>query len=160
MLLLFEREGELFICLIKRPLTMTHHAGQIAFPGGRLDPGETVLETALRETHEEIGVPPDQIEILGSLTELFIDVSGYIVQPFVGWLKEEPRFCINESEVEKLILFPLMKYRNAFEETELETATGRLSVPSINYQGEIIWGATAMILSEFYDALEEGATPE
>ena len=160
MLLLFEEKGELFICLIKRPLTMTHHAGQIAFPGGRIDPGETVLETALRETWEEIGIPPEEIEVLGSLTELFIDVSGYLIQPFVGWLKEKPCFKLNKSEVEKLILFPLLRFRNSFEETVLVTITGRLSVPCIKYDGDLIWGATAMILSEFYDALEEGSTLE
>lgn len=160
MLLLYEENEELLICLIKRPLSMTHHAGQVAFPGGRIDPGETELETALRETWEEIGISPEKIEVLGSLTELFIDVSGYIIQPFVGWLKEKPCFILNEAEVEKIILFPLLKFRDALEETELETASGKLSVPCFIFEGEIIWGATAMILTEFLDALEEGTIQE
>src|SRR5690606_20800820 len=138
MLLLFEENGELLICLIKRPLSMTHHAGQVAFPGGRIDPGETELETALRETWEEIGIPPENIEVLGSLSELFVDVSGYLIQPFVGWLKEKTNFILNAAEVEKIILFPLLKFRNAFENTELETATGRLIVPCFKFEGEII----------------------
>ena len=155
LLLLFEKNDELLICLIKRPLNMKHHAGQIAFPGGRIDPGETALETALRETWEEIGIAPDNIEVLGSLSELFVDVSGYLIQPFVGWLRGKPFFVLNKAEVEKIIFFPLLKFRNALEETELDTVSGRLSVPCFKYEGEVIWGATAMILSEFYDALDE-----
>ncbi len=134
---------------------MKYHAGQVAFPGGRIEPGETAMETALRETHEEIGIKPEKIEILGALSELFVDVSGFLIRPFVGWLKEKPRFSINEAEVEKIILFPLLKYRDALEETELETVSGVLRVPCFRFEGEIIWGATAMILSEFFDAMED-----
>ncbi|MFW6290430.1 MAG: NUDIX hydrolase [Mariniphaga sp.] len=160
LLLLFEENHELFICLIKRPVTMKHHAGQVAYPGGRIEPGETALETALRETWEEIGVTPEKIEVLGSLSELFVDVSGFLIQPFVGWLKERPRFTINPAEVEKVILFPLLKYKDNLEETELETVSGKLRVPCFHFEGEVIWGATAMILAEFFDAMEESATPE
>ncbi|RIH63772.1 CoA pyrophosphatase [Mariniphaga sediminis] len=155
LLLLFSENEELIICLIKRPVTMKYHAGQVAFPGGRIEPGETAMETALRETHEEIGIKPERIEILGALSELFVDVSGFLIRPFVGWLKEKPRFSINEAEVEKIILFPLLKYRDALEETELETVSGVLRVPCFRFEGEIIWGATAMILSEFFDAMED-----
>ena len=154
MLLLFQENDELFVCLIKRPATMKHHAGQLAFPGGRIEPGETAMETALRETQEEIGVDPEKIQILGALSELFLNVSGYIIYPFVGWLKEKPRFLTNKAEVEKTILFPLLRYQNANEETELETVSGKMSVPCFHFEGEVIWGATSMILSEFYDLLE------
>lgn len=155
LLLLYEQNHELFICLIKRPSTMKHHAGQVAFPGGRLEQGETALETALRETWEEIGVGPESIEILGSLSELFVDVSGFLIQPFVGWLTEKPVFAINAAEVEKTILFPLVQYKDKLEETELETVSGKLKVPCFHFEGEVIWGATAMILAEFYDVLNE-----
>jgi 8-oxo-dGTP pyrophosphatase MutT (NUDIX family) len=160
LLLLFAEKDELFICLIKRPAFMKHHAGQVAFPGGRIDPGETALETALRETWEEIGLIPESIEILGALSELFVDVSGFLIQPFVGWMKDKPRFSINPAEVEKLILFPLFKYKDKLEETELETVSGKLKVPCFHFEGEVIWGATAMILAEFFDAMEEDATRE
>lgn len=134
---------------------MKHHAGQVALPGGRHEPGETPLETALRETWEEIGITADKIEIMGSLSELFVDVSGFLIHPFVGWLEEKPIFKTNPAEVEKTILFPLLKFMNNLEETELETVSGKLKVPCFHFEGEIIWGATAMILSEFYDALED-----
>src|SRR5690606_4371434 len=119
------------------------------------EPGETSLETALRETWEEIGVTPEKIQILGSLSVLFVDVSGFLIQPFVGWLRAEPVLILNEAEVEKILLFPLLQYKDKLEETELETVSGKLKVPCFHFEGEIIWGATAMILAEFYDAMED-----
>lgn len=132
---------------------MKHHAGQIALPGGRIEAGETALETALRETWEEIGITVDQIEILGTLSDFYVEVSRFQIHPFVGWLNQKPNFIINSDEVEKTILFPLRNFKNHFEEAELETLSGRIKVPCIRFDGEIIWGATAMILSEFADVL-------
>lgn len=134
---------------------MKHHGGQVALPGGQVEQGETALETALRETWEEIGVPPQKVEILGTLSELYVGVSGFLVRPFVGWLKENPSFSLNPGEVEKTILYPLMNYKNSFDQAEMNTPSGKIQVPCIRYNGEIIWGATAMILSEFYDIMEE-----
>lgn len=155
MLLIFQENDVWYVCLIKRPVTMKHHAGQIAFPGGQIEPGETPLQAALRETREEIGIVPGDIEVLGSLSELFIDVSGFIIHPFVGWLKVTPRFVINKAEVDKILRFPLLKYKNSLGETELVTASGRLKVPCLHFEDEIIWGASSMILSEFIDVLED-----
>lgn len=132
---------------------MKHHAGQIALPGGRIEKGETALETALRETWEEIGITSDQIVILGSLSEIYVQVSRFQIHPFVGWLDKKPEFVINENEVEKTISFPLKLTTNSFEEVELETLTGTLKVPCFRFEDEIIWGATAMILSELKDIL-------
>jgi 8-oxo-dGTP pyrophosphatase MutT (NUDIX family) len=151
--LLYIDNQELNVCLIKRPSHMKHHAGQIALPGGRIEKGETALETALRETWEEIGITPGQIEIIGSLSELYVQVSQFHIHPFVGWIDKKPEFVINKNEVEKTISFPLRLITNSFEEVELETFTGKLKVPCIRFEDEIIWGATAMILSEFYDVL-------
>ncbi len=132
---------------------MKHHAGQIALPGGKIEEGETALETALRETWEEIGLNRDQIKILGSLSALYVEVSRFQIHPFVGWLDKKPGFVINKNEVEKTISFPLKSMKNTFDEVELETFTGKLNVPCIWFEGEIIWGATAMILSELADVL-------
>jgi 8-oxo-dGTP pyrophosphatase MutT (NUDIX family) len=154
LLLLFIEDNELKACLIKRPEHMKHHAGQIALPGGRIEKGETALETALRETLEEIGIKQGEIEILGSLSELYVQVSRFQIHPFVGWLNKKPEFKINKNEVEKIIPFPLKNMKNAFNEVELNTVSGRLKVPCVQFEGEIIWGATAMILSEFGDVLE------
>jgi len=153
LLLLFVEDSELKACLIKRPEHMKHHAGQIALPGGRIEKGETALETALRETSEEIGISSDQIEILGSLSELYVQVSRFQIHPFVGWLDKKPNFEINKNEVEKTISFPVKLIENSFEEVELNTFSGKLKVPCVQFEGEILWGATAMILSEFRDVL-------
>lgn len=155
LLLLFIENNELNAILIKRPEHMKHHGGQIALPGGRIEKGETPLETALRETWEEIGISPDQIEILGSLSTLYVQVSRFQIHPFVGWIGKNPEFVINKNEVEKTISFPVKLIKNTFDEVELNTISGRLKVPCIQFEGEIIWGATAMILSEFCDVLQQ-----
>lgn len=160
LLLIFPEENELYICLIKRPSNMTHHANQIAFPGGKIEAGESPLETAFRETKEEIGINPEKIEILGTLSDLFVDVSGFLIHPFVGWTNKRPDFIINQAEVQKIVLFPFFKFRNNLEEAELETFSGILKIPCFHFDGEIIWGATAMILSELLDAIENHLTPE
>lgn len=160
LLLLFVENNELTACLIKRPAHMKHHAGQIALPGGRMEAGETALETALRETKEEIGITSDEIEILGTLTELYVEVSRFQIHPFVGWLKQKPVFKIDPNEVEKAILFPLLHFKSKSVEVELETITGKLKVPCIRFKNEIIWGATAMILAEFVDLLTEYPTSQ
>ena len=152
--LLFEDNRDLFVCLIKRPDHMKYHPGQIAMPGGRIEKNETALQTALRETEEEIGIQANKIEILGQLSELYVNVSRFLIHPIVGWMDEKPKFKINKNEVEKLVLFPLLKFKNCFEQAELETISGKLKVPCILFGKEIIWGATAMILTEFYDILD------
>ena len=151
LMLLFPDNGEIKMCLIKRPVHMKHHAGQIAFPGGRIEKDETALETALRESQEEIGIEPDIIKILGTLSELYVEVSGFLIYPFVGWLDKKPTFRINKNEVEKIILFPVFNHYAVHEWVELDTIKGNQQVPCLIYNSEIIWGATAMILSEFYD---------
>ncbi len=154
LLLLFMQNDDLTACLLKRPAHMKHHASQIALPGGRIEPGETALETALRETWEEIGIYPEAIRILGPLSELYVGVSGFLIHPFVGWLKKKPRFRINPSEVEKTVLFPLLKHKRIYHQTVRTENPEKFRVPSFRFHEEIIWGATAMILAEFYDAME------
>jgi 8-oxo-dGTP pyrophosphatase MutT (NUDIX family) len=154
LLLVFSEKEELHVLLIKRPQHMKHHAGQIALPGGRIEKGETALETAMRETEEEIGVIPDQYEILGSLSPLYVQVSRFQIHPFVAWLDKKPELKLNPNEVEKTLSFPLKRIKDTFSEAEIPTITGPLNVPCFFYKDEIIWGATSMILSEFADALE------
>jgi 8-oxo-dGTP pyrophosphatase MutT (NUDIX family) len=158
LLLLFPEGDELFTCLIKRPSSMKYHAGQIAFPGGKMEEADTTpLETAVRECHEEIGTDPGKVQILGALTPLCIPVSRFMIFPYVGWSDRKPDFSVSTHEVEKLLFFPLLKHLDASERKDAEviTAYGRVMVPSHTLQGEIIWGASAMILAELLDLLEE-----
>jgi hypothetical protein len=118
----------------------------------------SVTETALRETSEEIGVDQDQILVLGALSPLYVAVSRFIIHPFIAWYPKKPGFNIDHGEVEKIILLPLLEsLKNpVICEVTLETISGWLKVPAFQYNGEIIWGATAMILSEFFDILRKG----
>jgi len=154
MLLLFSAENELHTLLIKRTEHMKHHAGQVAMPGGRVEPGETVLESALRETWEEIGIDSASIQILGVLSDLYVQVSRFLIHPFVGWIPDINNLKINKNEVEKIIAFPLKKMHDEIDETDINTVTGAIKVPCFRFEDEIIWGATSMILMEFYDLIK------
>jgi 8-oxo-dGTP pyrophosphatase MutT (NUDIX family) len=153
LLLLFEEDNLLKLVLIKRPGHMKHHAGQIALPGGRIEKGENAIETALRETWEEIGIPSANIEILGKLSAFYVEVSRFQIFPVVGWLSSIPSCSLCNEEVDKIIHFPIGQFKPPHSSIEIKTVTGIMEVPCVFYQKEIIWGATAMILSEFYDVL-------
>lgn len=156
LVIIIPHQEELFTCLIKRPDHMKIHPGQIGLPGGKQEyKDKTPRHTALRETSEEIGILPEDLEILGSLSPLYVTISQFLIHPYVAWCHSMPEFTLNYSEVEKLILLPLLPcMRNAFTiKREVETFTGKMTVPGFSYQDEFIWGATAMILTEFFDIL-------
>lgn len=158
LLVLFPENGRLYTCLTRRPSTMKHHPGQISFPGGKVEKEDISAEmTALREAQEEVGLVPDQVEILGKLSDLYVEVSRFSIQPFIAWADRKPDFLVNYSEVEELILFPISDFvtNEIISETELETVTGTLRVKFYPYNGEFIWGATAMILSELIEILKK-----
>lgn len=158
LLLLFPEGDRLYICLMKRPSTMKDHPGQVSFPGGKIEKYDVSAEiTALREAQEEVGIDPSSIEVLGKLSDLFVEVSKFSIQPFLAWSDQKPAFSVNSGEVEELILLPLDNYLNEdiISETELQTVTGMLSVKFYSYNGQIIWGATAMILTELIDILKK-----
>tara|TARA_R110002050_G_scaffold300795_1_gene472826 strand:- start:11594 stop:12271 length:678 start_codon:yes stop_codon:yes gene_type:complete len=159
LLLLFPHEGRIYTCLTRRNPNMKNHPGQISFPGGRIEEGESPELTAMREAQEEVGISPLDIRLLGMLSQLFIPVSGYTIFPYVGWVDHKPNFVLNEAEAEKLILLPVQEFlqEERIAHTEMDTIRGRLRVPYYPYEGEIIWGATAMILAEFFEILKEGS---
>ena len=158
LLLLFPDGNDLYTCLIKRSALMKIHAGQIGFPGGRHEKKDaSPRETALRETTEEIGLPAEEVTVLGSLTPLYVSVSNFMIYPFVAWTGQRPVFAVNCHEVEELLLFPLKFHikNPAVTLAEVQTSSGKMMVPGIPFQGEFIWGATAMILTEFLDILSQ-----
>jgi 8-oxo-dGTP pyrophosphatase MutT (NUDIX family) len=152
------REGnEISTVLIQRPSYEGVHGGQISLPGGRSEKSDKDLkETALRETKEEIGIDPDKVIPLGILTELYIPPSNYIVLPFIGYTLEKPIFHPDPQEVAGIIeisLADLMNDQN-IKQKEIYVRPG-FSVfgPCFEINGFVIWGATAMILSEFREIL-------
>ena len=135
------------------------HRGQIGLPGGKREQADnSLMETAVRETEEEIGVPAGQVTVLGALSELFIPVSNFRVFPYVGFTEKRHKFVLQESEVDDVLPVSLDYLRNAeiIGKTHIKTPMGMVlrDVPYFDLYGNILWGATAMILSEFLDVLE------
>lgn len=139
------------VLLIERMTYDGHHSGQIALPGGKVEPSDLDLEaTALREFFEETG--SDLIPtIIGKLTPVYIPVSKFMVQPFVGYLTQKPNFTINDFEVSQLIEWSIneLLLPETVKQTTIEPTPGlKIKTPYFDIQGKILWGATAMIMNE------------
>lgn len=161
LILLYEKDDELRTIMIQRPKYDGVHGGQIAFPGGKMEDSDADLNaTALRETEEEVGIPASQIEVIGQLTELYIYPSNFLVQPVVGWLDHEPVTKADPAEVEGILDLPVYSFMlaSAHQEREVEVKSHRFIVPCYVVSDYIIWGATAMIMTEFIEVMESVTT--
>ena len=154
LILLFPEHEIPTICFIRRQDYPGAHSGQISFPGGKNEEKDPDLwNTAIRETNEETGIKADQIQHIGKLTPLYIPVSNFWVHPFVGYLLHYPKFKMDKSEVKYILkapLFEIMK-QEIIEKSRQNIESEKKEVPCYNYNGETIWGATAMILCEFLE---------
>lgn len=146
------------LLLTVRPTGMSQHAGQVALPGGRREPGETLHETALRETHEEVLIPPRDVAILGALTPLYVIPSRFQVHPFVGVMRREADLSARSDEVAHLFGVPVGDLTAAERRSMHTRRVGRRErqVPHYDFEGHVVWGATAMMLSELAGLLERG----
>jgi 8-oxo-dGTP pyrophosphatase MutT (NUDIX family) len=143
---------ELHIALIRRAKYPGVHSGQISFPGGRREDGETLLTTALRETWEEVGVLPDTIQIIGELSSLYTAPSNFCIHPFIAYRSSRPVFSLETKEVAELIETPLSLLLNPAtckQEIWSFPDYGDRRVSFFDIFGHKVWGATAMMLSEF-----------
>lgn len=139
-----------------RPTYEGIHSGQISLPGGRFELiDENLMQTALREANEEIGINQAEVTIIGKLTELYIPPSNYLVQPFVGFTGKPPVFHPQPEEVAQIIEIPVKTLLNENNLVRKEITAGgfQFSAPSFVIDGTTIWGATAMILNEFKEIL-------
>ena len=157
LLLIYDRDGEAHVVFTERTHQVEHHKGQISFPGGARDDDDDGLEsTALRETAEEIGVQPEDVEIIGQLDDM-LTISNFHVTPYVGILKtnSEYSFVINSHEVAQVVQVPLphlVDERNM--ELEVRQHKGKeVLVPAYTYEDHRIWGATARMLRQFLELL-------
>jgi len=156
LILLFPQEGAWHVALMERSSHNPNdrHGGQISFPGGSFDPQDTsLLHTALREAHEEMGIAPSEVEVLGALTDLYIPVSNFHVFPFVACIRQTPVFVPQMEEVRTVLTAPFSFFADeeSVQITELVLAGGGFvlkDVPCYLLDGHVIWGATAMIMSE------------
>ncbi len=161
LILLYPDNNELFTVFIKRATDNTPHSGQISFPGGRLERVDTsIRETALREAEEEVGVPAADVEIIGRLTALRIDISNIEVTPFVGVCKKRPDFKPDPTEVDYVIEARISELLNneIIQHKPVLWGQNDFIAPVYNIRENYIWGATAMILSEFLDVIEQIGT--
>jgi 8-oxo-dGTP pyrophosphatase MutT (NUDIX family) len=160
--LLYPHNHQLHLLLMKRMEDHSAHSGQVSFPGGRAEESDpSMLYTALREANEEVGVNPNEIDVLGSLSPLYIPVSNFNVHPFVGYLPQRPALSLSAQEVKYAIETPLHCFLN--DDYKVTTSITSPAAPQLvrkvrAYQladGTIVWGATAMIISELEVLLKE-----
>jgi len=156
LLVLYEKFSSPHILLIRRQDDLKYHPGQISFPGGRQEPGEQLLETALRETQEEVGLQRSCIEVLGELAPVYISPSDFLVHPFVAWHPGQPELRKNKDEVAEIIETPLGLFLDpSMGCTEIRIMNNtELTVPFYRLGGDNVWGATAMMLSELLERLK------
>jgi 8-oxo-dGTP pyrophosphatase MutT (NUDIX family) len=153
-----DRASELHLALIRRPEYPGVHSGQIALPGGRREGQESLRATALRETMEEIGVSPETVHVIGQLSPLYTPPSNFCIFPFVASTTSRPTFHLDPYEVAELVETPLSLFFNPTvykEEDWIFSQDGRRRVPFFDVFGHKVWGATAMMLSEFITLLQQ-----
>lgn len=157
MMLFYPKAKETYLVLIVRNSYKGIHSAQIAFPGGKFEAEDVDFKTtALRETEEEIGISQDKIEVVKAFSPMYIPPSNFMVYPFLGICKEEIEFIPDVIEVASIIELPLDVFRNDAILTVENLTTSYASfidVPAFKIEGHIVWGATAMMLSELRDVL-------
>ena len=156
--LFYPADGGLNTILLRRPDTMRNHAGQIAFPGGKQDQGETLEQTAIRETWEEIGIQGEKITIVGRIEPLYIPPSRFFVHCFVGWIDEKPSYVLSEAEVAEVLEVPYTHFvgetNRRREKIDVELPIGPFEVPLFRLGEHKIWGATSTMLAELAARLD------
>ena len=160
LILIYQENNELLTLFIKRTEYKGVHSGQISFPGGKYEPADLIEErTALRETQEEIGINISEVEIIGKLSDLYIPPSNFLVSPFVGFISSKPSFRLNKKEVAGIIevsLNTLLNKSENYETGNIKTANNAsIQAPFYEIGGYQVWGATAMITSEFTEVLKK-----
>lgn len=158
LILFYPTENNIRIPLILRPKYDGMHGGQVAFPGGRIEKtDENLIRTALREAQEEIGIRTSDVTVIGQLTELYIPPSNFLVQPVVGFMNFKPAFYPDPKEVELVFEADLdeMSNPNIISIDLLDVKGVEIKAPTYSFNGQTVWGATAMMLAELLMVIEE-----
>jgi 8-oxo-dGTP pyrophosphatase MutT (NUDIX family) len=161
LMLIFPKNGEWHLVLTERTGNENDpHSRQISFPGGSAESADVDLAaTALRETHEEIGVEPSVIQLIGAMTDVYIPVSNFHVQPFLAWTNAPPQYQRQETEVKTVIETPLSVLKNEanwkVKDIRVSTQYDLKNVPYFDVFGNAVWGATAMMISELLEMLRD-----
>lgn len=146
---LHERDGELCVVFTRRRDDLRQHAGQISFPGGREEPADSdLIATALRETAEEIGLQPNAVVLLGALSPVSVRVSGFALYPFVGAIQRPPQWLPAASEVEAVIELSVSDLAATYSIQTIRRGERSVLTPTFDADGEVLWGATARVLTD------------
>jgi len=154
-----DMEEQTRLLLILRKVYEGVHSNQIGFPGGKVEiEDRDLLDTALRETHEEVGVPPTAVEIIKELSEVYIPPSNFLVRPYMGICPKPGPFVKEESEVEQIVEVYLKDFlddSNHIQEILTTSYAKNINVPAYRLNGYTVWGATAMMMSEIKTLLQQ-----
>ena len=149
-------EPEPSVVFTVRAAALSRHAGEISFPGGLQDPGETLAEAALREAHEEIGLDPSAARLLGALPSVHTFVSGILVVPFVGTIERAPVFTVNEGEIDEVLAFDLRRLAAVERTVTYDRAGGgRWRGFAYELDGHTVWGATGSMLHTLLETIRK-----
>ena len=152
--------GQLRAVFTRRPETLRSHAGQVSFPGGRLEPGEGPWEGALRESEEELGIPPEAVRLLGPLNEILVGVSGFAMAPFAGAIPPDLELRPNPAEVARAFSVPLCELVDPavtrFTRRPRLFQGRSYSIPYFEWEDELIWGATGKVVVDLLKVLGFG----
>jgi 8-oxo-dGTP pyrophosphatase MutT (NUDIX family) len=158
LILLYPHNGSIHTVFMQRHNYPGVHGGQISFPGGKKESADKdIIHTALREAEEETGVVPSKINIIGTLTPLFIPVSNILVTPVVGWIDKRPDFSHQEEEVVFLFDAEIDRFldQSIVKVKAFEIRGEMIDIKYFDYDGHVIWGATAMMLNELLSILKK-----
>ena len=159
LMLLYPKNSITHLALIVRNSYPGIHASQIAFPGGKVEDFDLSLsETALRETHEEIGVAAKKVTVIKAFTEVYIPPSNFLVSPFLGFSEEELSFTLSVDEVDEVIELPLYQFLDDKIVVTVNMSTSyasNIQVPAFQINDHLVWGATAMMMSELKEIIKK-----
>src|SRR6185295_3059790 len=160
LLLVFPIDARAHVLLTVRSETLGRHSGQVSLPGGVAEPGESYEQAALREAHEEVGLDPASVRVLGALTPIDIPVSGFRLHPIVGAADRRPSLAPADQEVARILEADVLALCEPSTRIEIarDRGTGLTNVPAFRVDDAEIWGATAMVLAEFLTLI--GWTPD
>lgn len=151
-----ELDGNLNVVLTRRRSDMRRHAGEISFPGGRSDPEDvSPTATALREAHEEVGLPPANVEVLGALSPVGTLVTGFAVYPVVGWVDHPGEWQLSPREVDVVLELELGALKAGYERRRLVRRGVPFTTDAYVVDDHVVWGATGRMLTELLERLPE-----
>ncbi len=163
LLAVVDRPGGATLVMLKKSAGMRSHAGQIGFPGGGVEPGETAEQAARREAWEEIGLPPENVEMLGGLDDDRTYITNYHIRPLLAWVAQPPpQWCADPVEVDRVLELPLAEVVAAEPVSWLDFSILGLPfrAPRFHFQdGTVVWGASARILKRFIERLRPNWQP-